>query len=119
MMAVLNNWTSYFQPLDIFVNKPYKDFLRNEMQTWYSNKVAKKIAAGKKSHQVKVDTTFSIIKPFIEAFVSKFYDHIRLTPNIVINGWKKSLILKHALEKIHLDPFSTLRSPLIDNQPSV
>ena len=33
MIPVPNNWTSYFQPLDISVNKPCKDFLRNEAQT--------------------------------------------------------------------------------------
>ena len=37
MIAVPNNWTNYFQPLDISVNKLCKDFLRNEAQTWFSS----------------------------------------------------------------------------------
>ena len=47
MSAVPNNWTNYFQPLDISVNKPCKDFLRNKAQTWFSSQIAEKIKEGK------------------------------------------------------------------------
>ena len=53
MTPVPNNWTSYFQPLDISVNKPCKDLLRNEAQTWYSDKIMEQLKAGKLSHVVK------------------------------------------------------------------
>ena len=54
MVPVLDNWTSFFQSLDISVNKPCKDFLRNEAQTWYSRKIMDQLNAGKLSHEVKV-----------------------------------------------------------------
>ena len=44
IVAVTNNWTSYFQPLDISVNKPYKDFIRNEAQAWYSAQIVELIS---------------------------------------------------------------------------
>ena len=47
MIPVPNDWTSYFQPRDISVNKPCKDFLRNEAQTWYSNEIVQQIKKGK------------------------------------------------------------------------
>lgn len=105
MEPVPNNWTSYFQPLDISVNKPCKDFLRNEAQTWYSNRIMEQIKAGKLPHQVKVETRISIIKPLHAQWVTKFYDYIRSRPEIVRHGWEKSLITENIHKKIELDPF--------------
>ena len=105
MEPVPTNWTSYFQPLDISVNKPCKDFLRNEAQTWYSNRIMEQIKVGKLPHQVKVETRISIIKPLHAKWVTKFYDYIRLRPEIVRHGWEKSLITENIHKKIKLDPF--------------
>ena len=33
MVPAPNNWTNYFQPLDLTVNKSSKDFLRQEAQS--------------------------------------------------------------------------------------
>ena len=65
MVPVPNNWTSYFQPLDIFVNKPCTDFLRNETQTWYSRKIMKQLNAGNLSHEVKVAAQISVINLYM------------------------------------------------------
>ena len=113
MIPVSNNWTSYFQPLDISVNKPCKDFLRNEAQTWYSGQIVEQIEAGKSSHEVKVDTRISIIKQLHAKWVIIFYDYIRSKPDIVIplsymGVWEKSLISEHINKKIELDPFADL-----------
>ena len=105
MVSVPNNWTSYFQPLDISVNKPCKDFIRNEAQTWYSAKIVEQLNAGKLSHQVKFKTLISIVKPLHAKWVTKWYDYVRSNPEIVRNGWKKSLITEHAYKQIELDPF--------------
>ena len=105
MVSVPNNWTSYFQPFDISVNKPCKDFIRNEAQTWYSAKIVEQLNAGKLSHQVKVKTQISIVKPLHAKWVTKWYDYVRSNPEIVRNGWKKSLITEHAYKQIELDPF--------------
>ena len=91
MVPVPNNWTSYFQPLDISVNKPCKDFMRNEAQTWYSEKIKEQLDAGKQSHEVKVEVKISLIKPLHAKWVTKFYDYIRSKPEIVRKGWGKVL----------------------------
>ena len=36
MVSVPNNWTNYFQPLDLTINKSSKDFLCKEAPSWYS-----------------------------------------------------------------------------------
>ena len=63
MVAVPNCWTSEFQPLDLSVNKSCKDFLRQEAQTWYSEKLMKQMNQGKRSHKIKVDVRLSVVKP--------------------------------------------------------
>ena len=63
MIPVPNNWTPYFQPLDISVNKPCKDFLKNEAQVWYSAQICDQIKEGKRPHEIKVGTQISIVKP--------------------------------------------------------
>ena len=86
MVPVPNNWTPYFQPLDISVNKISKDFLRNEAQTWYSQQILEQTKSGKLPHQIKVGTQLSIVKPLHAKWVVKFYDYIRSKPEIVSNG---------------------------------
>ena len=55
MVPVPNNWTSYFQPLDISVNKEYKDFMRKEAPTWYSGEIEEQLDVGNQSHEIKVE----------------------------------------------------------------
>ena len=82
--------------------------MRNEAQTWYSGKIQEQLNAGKQSHEVKVKCQISIIKPLQARWITKFYDYIRIKPDIVRNGWKKALITEHAFKKIELDPFANL-----------
>lgn len=37
------NTTDVLQPMDVSVNKPAKDFLREKFQEWYSNQVMKQL----------------------------------------------------------------------------
>ena len=55
MVSVPNNWTNYFQPLDLTVNKIGKDILCKEAQSWYSQEIVKQMEAGKCSDQIRVD----------------------------------------------------------------
>ena len=104
MVPVPNNWTSYFQPLDISVNKPCKDFLRNEAQTWYSSQILEQMKAGKVPHEIKVGTQLSVIKPLHAKWVTKYNDYIRSKPDIVRNGWQKSKIIEYISMKMEVDP---------------
>ena len=105
MVSVPNNWTNYFQPLDLTVNKSCKDFLRQEAQAWYSQEIVKQMEKGKQAHEIKVDVRISIVKPLHAKWIVKFYDYIRSKPELVKNGWKKSGIVERLHEKINLDPF--------------
>ena len=62
MVPVPNNWTNYFQPPDLAVNKSSKDFLLQETQSWYYKKRVKQMEAGKQSDEIKVDVHISLVK---------------------------------------------------------
>ena len=108
MVSVPNNWTNYFQPLDLTVNKSSKDFLRKETEGWYSQEIVKQMEAEKRSDQIKVDVRVSVVKPLHAKWIVKYYDNARTKPQLIINGWKESGIIDHLAKKIDLDAFSSL-----------
>ena len=81
MVPVPNNWTSYFQPLDILVNKPCKDFLRNKAQTWYSDQIVEQTKVGKLPQEIKAGTQLSVVNPLHAKWVTKFYDYCTFDQN--------------------------------------
>ena len=108
MFSVPNNWTNYFQPLDLTVNKSSKDFVRKEAQSWYSLEIVKQMEAGKRSDQIKVDVCVSVVKPLHAKWIVKYYDYSRTKPQLIIKGWKESGIIDDLSKKTDLDPFSSL-----------
>ena len=87
MVHVPNNWTNYFQSLDLTVNKRSKDFLCQEAQSWYSQEIVKQMEAGKRSDKIKVDVRISVVKPLPAKWIVKYYDYARNNLGLIINGW--------------------------------
>ena len=106
MVSVPNNWTNYFQPLDLNVNKSSRDFLRKEAQSRYSQEIVKQMEDGKRSDQIKVDVRVSVVKPLHAKWILKYY--ARTKPQLIISGWKESGIIDNLAKKIGLDHFSSL-----------
>ena len=102
MVSVPNNWTSYYQPLDLTVNKSCKDFIRQEAQKWYADEISKQMAQGKRSYEIKVDVRLSVSKPLHVKWTVKFYDYIKSKPEIACNGWRKFGITEKLKEDITL-----------------
>ena len=107
MVPVPNNWTNYFQPLDLTVNKSSKDFLRKQAQSWYSQEIVKQMEAGKRSDEIKVDVRVSVVKPLHAKWIVQYYDYARGKPQLIINGWKESGIMDNLSKNINLDPFAS------------
>ena len=105
MVPVPNNWTNYFQPLDLTANKSSKDFLRQEAQSWYSQEIVKQMEAGKCPDEIKLDVRISVVKPLPAKWIVKYYDYARNSPYLIINGWKESGIINKLSQKVNLDPF--------------
>lgn len=97
-MHIPNNCTDLLQPLDLSVNKPFKDELRSKFSEWYTQDVSKQLEAGTQIEVVQVDMRMSVMKELSSWWFISAYDHIRSNPDIVKNGFKKAGITE-ALEK--------------------
>ena len=59
---VTSNCTDKLEPLDLSVNKPAKDHLRQKFHKWYAEKVMEQIDAGKSPDEVVVDMRLTVMK---------------------------------------------------------
>ena len=91
-VVVFNNCTDLFQPLDLSVNKPFKDKLRRGFSEWYSQEVAKHLTNDCQADDVHIDTRMSIVKELSCRWIMSAYDHICSSSDIVKNGFKKTRI---------------------------
>ena len=122
-MIVPNNCTDLLQPLDLSVNKPFKDKLRGGFSEWYTQEVAKQLQDGKQPDEIHIDTRMSVVKQlscmWIMSGYAEFgadqdaYDHMRSSPEIIRNGFKKAGIIsaiEDGVEQAALVADATLES---------
>ena len=84
------NCTDKLQPLDLSVNKPLKDEMKQRFQSWYAKKVQKQLASGIAIQDVKIDTRTSTLKPKSANWLMASLNSLAQKPEIVINGFKKA-----------------------------
>ena len=75
------------EPMDLSVNKPAKDFLRNKFQTWYSKQVCSQFQG--KTEKSPIDTRTSVVKPFGAEWMIALFSYFQGRPEIIINGFKE------------------------------
>ena len=91
IVMVPANCTDRLQPLDVSVNKPAKDFLREQFHEWYSEQVCQKIEQN--TTGTPVDLRLSVMKPLGAQWMIKLIDNLHSKPEIIINGFKKTGIV--------------------------
>ena len=103
------------QPLDLSVNKPTKDHIRQTFQSWYAQKVKAELDTGKSPDSVNVDLKMSVIKEVGARWLVSLYDYFLSNPSIVRNGFVQAGIAEAISnpEKINeitqgSDPFTEL-----------
>lgn len=78
------NCTDKLQPLDVSVNKPAKDFLCHQFQTWY----AEQICSQENPDQLEpVNLRLQTMKPLGARWMIQLYDHMKSHPEIIVNGF--------------------------------
>ena len=92
-VIVPTNCTDLLQPLDLSVNKPFKDKLRRGFSEWYTQEVAKQLQDGKQRDEIHIDTLMSVVKQLSCMWIMSGYDHMRSSPEIIRNGFKKAGII--------------------------
>ena len=70
------NCTDRLQPMDLSVNKPAKDFLHKEFNTWYSKQVCSQF-----------HTRTSVVKPLGAEWMKTLFDYFKGKPEIISNGF--------------------------------
>ena len=115
IVKVPSNCTDKLQPLDLLVNKPTKDHIRQKFRSWYAQKVKAELDAGKSPDSVKVDLKMSVIKEVGARWLVSLYDYFLSNPSRVRNGFIQAGIVEAISnpEKINeitqgSDPFSEL-----------
>ena len=88
------NCTDRLQPLDVSVNKPAKEFLRQKFHTWYAQNVCAQLEG--KAAKEPVDLRMSVVKPWGAQWMTELYDYLKTKPDIIKNGFKASGILESA-----------------------
>lgn len=87
IVTVPANCTDRLQPLDVSVNKPAKNFLREQFQDWYATQICDQLKADKDASKF-VDLKLSIMKPLGAKWMVSMYDYFLSKPEIIRNGFK-------------------------------
>ena len=86
------NCTDKLQPLDIAINKPMKDRLRANFQSWYAKEVSKQLKTSSVK-EVKVDVNLGVVKIPSAKWIMEAWKEMETKPQMVVNGFRKAGIL--------------------------
>ena len=112
-VIVPSNCTDLLQPLDLSVNKSFKDHLRSDFQSWYADQVSKQLQEGKRPEDIKVDTKLSIMKPLGVKWITSAFDYIKSQSGIIYGGFMKAGIVE-ALQIDENEDTENLQDPFTD-----
>ena len=102
------NMTNYFQPLDLTVNGPAKQFLKGKFEEWYAKDVKRQVDSGVEVYSIDVNTKMSVLKPIHARWLIGLYDYLRNRDSTIRKGFEIAGIVE-ALST-ELEP----EDPLVD-----
>ena len=88
VVMVPANCTDRLKPLDVSVNKPAKNFLRQQFHTWYAEQISQQLGEKASAHAHPVDLRLSVVKPLGAQWMIKLYNYFKSKPEIIQNGFK-------------------------------
>ena len=87
------NCTDKFQTLDVSLNKPVKDEMKKQFQTWYFEQVQKQLQEGVPINQVKVEMPASVMKNLSANWIMSTWESLKSRSEMAVNGFRKAGIL--------------------------
>ena len=87
------NCTDKFQTLDASLNKPVKDEMKKQFQTWYFEQVQKQLQEGVPINQVKVEMPASVMKNLSANWIMSTWESLKSRSEMAVNGFRKAGIL--------------------------
>ena len=86
------NCTDKLQPVDLSINKPMKDHMKQKFRQWYAAEVQKKLKTTP-INEVQIDVSLSVIKNPSASWIVSGWQALARRPEVAINGFRKSGIL--------------------------
>ena len=103
------NLTHVFQPLDLAINNVAKSFLKNKFSEWYSQEITQALEKGQDIHDVKIETTLTVMKPIHAKWVIGLYDRLRNDTDLIKKSFVEAGITAAIQEEIEpKDPYADL-----------
>lgn len=103
------NTTDRLQPMDVSVNKPIKQFLRNKFEDWFTQKIVSQLEGHDindidKLDIIPTDLSMRTLKHIGAEWLVETFEYIQQNPQFVVNGFVRSGILA-ALDKASDDKY--------------
>ena len=99
------NTTDRLQPLDISVNKPAKDFLREKFQDWYASQILQQLDSSvdiEDQELQPIDLSLPVLRELGAKWIVEMAGYFANNPDIIVKGFIKSGISR-ALDGINND----------------
>ena len=78
------------QPLNLAINKPFKDYMKAEFNTYYSNEVSTAFGKGVDLTQISIDLRRSIIKPKYAGWMVKAFQKLAGQTILIQSAWSRA-----------------------------
>ena len=89
IVLVPPNCTDRLQPLDVSVNKPAKDFLKEKFREWYATQILQQLEQGTEPDELQpVNMPLTTMKPLCAQWIVAMFDYFKAHPEIIVNGFK-------------------------------
>ena len=98
------NTTDKLQPMDLTVNKPAKDFLKQKFQEWYSDQILKQLDSLTTTNQElqPIDLSLPVLRELGAEWMVEMTEYIANNPDFIVKGFRRAGISR-ALDDIESD----------------
>ncbi len=93
------NTTDLLQPLDVAVNKPVKDFLKQNFELWYADEIAKQTDWCYQYSVNRNSASFAAIKVLSAKLLVEMSEYLSENPQFMVNGFRKPGIIQAGRKK--------------------
>ena len=85
------NTTDLLQPMDISVNKPAKNFIKNKFQEWYSDQIMKQLEGHDESIEIEpIDLSMQVLKELEAKWLVEMAEYMSDNPQFIVKGFIRS-----------------------------
>ena len=85
------NTTDILQPMDLSVNKPAKEFIKQKFQMWYAEQIHQQLQQSDSDGELEpVDLSMQIVKEVGSKWLVEMWEYLSNNPHLIVNGFVRS-----------------------------